>query len=99
MIVEAKSDNLITLEAFEEMRQFEDLLYSITEFTDTKLDPLNNLHRTGKGKLFSFNDICYKFELVTDKGIIKRCYNSEMPLDFVYEKRSNKYILDHYASD
>ena len=40
------------------MKQFKDLLYSITEFTDTKLNPLNSLVRSSEGKLFSFADIC-----------------------------------------
>ena len=40
------------------MKQFEDLLYSITEYTDTRLDPLRNVQRSSQGKLFSFEDIC-----------------------------------------
>ena len=81
------------------MLQFEQLLYSITEYSDTKLDKLNSLYREGKGKIFSFADICEQIELGTATGDIKRCFNSEMPLDFVYEKGPNKYMLDLYDSD
>ena len=54
------------------MRQFEDLLYSITEYTDTKLDSLNSLERSSEGKLFSFDDICQQIELGTASGTVKR---------------------------
>ena len=38
VIVEAVGDTLLTLPAFEEMIQFEKILYSISEFSDTKLN-------------------------------------------------------------
>ena len=49
LIVESKGDTLITKETFAEMIQFEELLYSITEFSDTKRDRLGDIIREGKG--------------------------------------------------
>lgn len=54
------------------MLQFDSLLHSITEYSDTKLDPLSNLIRSGSGDLFGFKDICQEIELVTDAGIVKK---------------------------
>ena len=65
MIVEAQGDTLITTEVFEEMRQFEQLLYSVEEYSDTGLDALNRLVRKGNGKIFGFKDICMQAELQT----------------------------------
>ena len=58
LIVESKGDTLITKETFAEMIQFEELLFSITEFSDTKRDRLGDIIREGKGTQFSFADIC-----------------------------------------
>ena len=58
LIVEAKGDNLFTSEVFEEMRQFEQLLYSVEEYSDTKLSKYNTVYRDGKGIVFSFSDVC-----------------------------------------
>eukprot|EP00354_Favella_ehrenbergii_P011301 CAMPEP_0170457740 /NCGR_PEP_ID=MMETSP0123-20130129/4928_1 /TAXON_ID=182087 /ORGANISM="Favella ehrenbergii, Strain Fehren 1" /LENGTH=117 /DNA_ID=CAMNT_0010721627 /DNA_START=53 /DNA_END=406 /DNA_ORIENTATION=- len=65
LMVEAtdRTDSLITTAAFEEMRQFEQLLYSVEEYSDTGLDALNRLVRKGKGKIFGFADICMQAEL------------------------------------
>ena len=39
LIVEAKAPfHLLTVDAFEEMLEFEDILYETSEFTDTQLD-------------------------------------------------------------
>ena len=54
------------------MKQFEDLLYSITEFDDTSLDNLNNIDRKREGKLFTFEDVCQQIELGTKTGTVKR---------------------------
>ena len=35
----------------------------------------------------------------TSGTIVKRCMNSHMPLDFIYEKSSNSYRLDLYDTD
>lgn len=45
VIVEAIGDNLLTIEAFDEMIQFEKILYSVTEFSDTKLNNLAQIER------------------------------------------------------
>lgn len=63
-------------DCFEEMMQFEEILFSITEFSDTKLNSLNELHREGKGTVFSFADICQQFELGTSLGTTKRCLST-----------------------
>ena len=43
IIVVAEDDTLLTRETFNEMIQFENILYSITEYADTKLDALNDI--------------------------------------------------------
>ena len=63
LMVEARGKTLISTEAFEEMRQFEQLLYSVEEYSDTDLDALNRLVRKGGGKIFGFADICMQAEL------------------------------------
>lgn len=50
------------------MRQFEQLLYSVEEYSDTGLDALNRLVRKGNGKIFGFKDICMQAELQTAQG-------------------------------
>ena len=40
------------------MVQFENILYSITEYADTRLDALNEIDRAGQGAMFTFADIC-----------------------------------------
>ena len=46
--------------------------------------------------MFTFADICKQKELSVFDGdlTIKRCVTSQMPLDFVYEKRPNGYMLN-----
>ena len=40
------------------MEQFEQILYSITEYSDTKLDVFSDIDRQGSGEIFKFSDIC-----------------------------------------
>jgi hypothetical protein len=42
--------------------QFEDILYSISEYSDTYLDSVNVIQRDGDGYLFKFSDICKQNE-------------------------------------
>ncbi len=59
VIAVAKGDNLLTLEAFKEMVEFEKVLFSITELDDTTYDEDKKEEvRPGKGKPVSFIDIC-----------------------------------------
>ncbi len=58
LIVKANGDNLFTSDVFEEMRQFEQLLYSVEEYSDTKLSKYNTVSREGEGLVFSFSDVC-----------------------------------------
>ena len=59
LIVEAKdSDNLVTVQAFKEMMQFEEILYATTEFTDTYIDGFGITDRQASGDIFTFEDIC-----------------------------------------
>ena len=48
----------MTRETFKEMIQFENILYSITEFADTRINALNAIQREGEGRMFTFADIC-----------------------------------------
>lgn len=85
LIIESKGDSLITLEIFKELEEFEDLLYSIEEYSGTYLDPLNNIQRKTDSKPFKFTDICKEFEFQSEAGLVKRCVTSDKPLDFIYE--------------
>ena len=49
-------------ETFDELIQFEDILYSISEYSDTYLDSVNVIQRDGDGYLFKFSDICKQNE-------------------------------------
>ena len=46
--------------------------------------------------MFGFSDICKQIELSVYDGDkkFKRCVTSQMPLDFVYEKVPDGYLLD-----
>lgn len=82
------------------MRQFEQLLFSIEEFSDTSFNSMNQLQRRGEGFKFGFKDVCAQAELTKSNGrTFKKCVNSAMPLDFIYEKGSNSYRLDVYDTD
>lgn len=59
-------------EIFKELVEFEDLLYSVEEFSGTYLDPLNNIQRNTASKPFKFSDICKEFEFQTEAGTVKR---------------------------
>lgn len=43
LIVESKGDTLLTVETFAEMKQFEDLLYQVEEYSDTYVDSANKI--------------------------------------------------------
>ena len=58
VIVEAKGDTLLTKEVFSEMIEFEEILYSVSEFSDTGLDAYGSIERKAEGKLFKFSDVC-----------------------------------------
>ena len=45
VIVEATGDNLITRDAFSEMIEFEEILNSVTELSDTRLNSLGSIVR------------------------------------------------------
>lgn len=59
-------------EIFKELEEFEDLLYSIEEYSGTYLDPLNNIQRKTDSKPFKFTDICKEFEFQSEAGLVKR---------------------------
>ena len=52
------------------MIQFEEILYSIAEFSDTHIDGFGSTHRPAEGSLFSFEDICQQIEHQTESGEI-----------------------------
>ena len=60
LIVEAKEESLITVQAFEEMIQFEQILYQVAEFSTTHIDGLGDVYRTGEGDVFTFEEICHQ---------------------------------------
>ena len=82
------------------MIQFEEILYSVSEFSDTKLNNYNEIEREQAGKLFKFSDICPQVTFTADdKAPFTKCYTEQMPLDFIYEVDSNSYRLDLYDTD
>ena len=67
VIVEAKGDTLLTQQVFKEMIEFEEILYSVSEFSDTKIDAYGGIERKAEGKLFKFADVCPQVTL-SDTG-------------------------------
>ncbi len=96
VIAVAKGDNLLTLEAFKEMVEFEKVLFSITELDDTDYDEDKKEEvRPGKGNPVSFIDICdsqtYDDPRVKDGKIVK-CNSRGQPIDYFYDLTKT----DHY---
>ena len=58
LIVEAKGDTLITKDIFAEMMQFEEIIYQVSEFSDTRMNTFNEIVRPKNGRYFTFKDIC-----------------------------------------
>ena len=58
VIFEANDDNILTVKAFEEMQKFEQLVYEVTEYSDTYVNDLQQIQRPEQGELFSFADVC-----------------------------------------
>ena len=101
VIVEAVDDNLLTTAAFNEIMEFEKILYQVSEFSDTKLNNFNEIERDSKGKLFKFADICPVVVLtnpVTEETF-EKCVTDDMPLDFIYDFNTNSYRMDKYDTD
>lgn len=47
------------------MIQFEKILYSVSEFSDTKLNNFKEIERKAEGQLFKFTDVCPQVSLKT----------------------------------
>jgi len=45
-------------QVLEEMVQLEEMIYGITEFSDTTLDSTNKIIRDKKGRVVEFEDLC-----------------------------------------
>ena len=54
VIAEAKSDNLLTIDAFNEMLELESALMAIEERDDATEDSDRKIIRPGKGKIMKF---------------------------------------------
>ncbi len=102
VIAVAKGDNLLTLEAFKEMVEFEKVLFSITELDDATYDEDKKEEvRPGKGKPVSFIDICdsqtYDDPQVKG-GTIVKCNSRGQPIDYFYDlTKTNHYDLSGYT--
>ena len=44
------------------MKQFEDLMYSVSDWKDTTVDATNNIVRDKKGAVYNYEDICYEVD-------------------------------------
>lgn len=64
IIWEIKGDatNILNVEALKEMKQFEDLMYSVSDWKDTTVDATNNIVRDKKGAVYNYEDICYEVD-------------------------------------
>ena len=58
VIAEATSDNLLTIDAFNEMLEFNRVIESIEERSDATIDKDNNIVRANLGRVVKFSDIC-----------------------------------------
>ena len=50
------------------MIQFEEILHSVTEYSDTEFSTLYNIVRPSEGEILRFQDICQKNELRTTES-------------------------------
>ena len=79
VIAEAKaSDNLLTIDAFNEMLEFETAMHAIEERNDATTDSDNKVIRPGKGTVLKFKDICKQLKFTDPSGgaEISKCYNT-----------------------
>ena len=58
LIAESKSDNLLTIDAFNEMLEFNTAIEAIEERSDATTDEDKKIIRPGKGTPLKFKDIC-----------------------------------------
>ena len=58
LIAESKSDNLLTIDAFNEMLELERALEAIEERDDATEESDRTVIRPGKGKIMKLKDIC-----------------------------------------
>lgn len=54
------------------MQQFEEMLFSVEEFADTRLSTFNEIKREEKGRKFRFSDVCQAIVLHSDAGPIQK---------------------------
>ena len=78
LIAESKSDNLLTIDAFNEMLEFETALMAIEERDDSTEDSSRKIIRPGKGKIMKFKDICKQLQFTDPSGgaRISKCWNT-----------------------
>ena len=59
IIVDSKGDNLLTIDAFKEMLDYQEMLFGIEEFRKTTMnEDTNEAERPSEGVKVSFKDIC-----------------------------------------
>ena len=85
VIFQARKDTLLTLGAFEEMLEYENVLYSISH-----TDPVSGVE-------YTINSVCHMYTANANGG--SECGGSAKPLDFIYDAGLGKYDLAKYSSD
>jgi hypothetical protein len=92
LMVEATGDNVLTRESLETVREFEELMGTIWEYSDTTLDATNKIVRPGKGTKIYWKDICryteHTFGTGTATETVQQCDNFGL-LQFVYTKQAD----------
>lgn len=92
------------------MIAYEEILMQIKIYDDAYIDDNNEFFEGGEGKLISYKDFCQQFNY-TEEGDQKRigptdpvdlgpkCFTTQKPLDFVYEKYNDTYNMTSYRDD
>ena len=95
------SDNLLTLDAFREMIDYQKMLYEISEFKETTMDDdTREPVRPKEGEKVTFVDFCRMIPLTTkDNTIVRKCFNSGQPIEYIYELATNSYPLEKYSTN
>ena len=101
IIVDSKGDNLLTIDAFKEMLDYQEMLFGIEEFRKTTMnEDTNEAERPSEGVKVSFKDICRSQSLETNTGLpVDKCFNTGSPLEFIYELDTNSYAIEDYKTD
>lgn len=92
------------------MIDFETIMYNVSIYDDALVDEDNKIQPGGAGKLINLRDICQQYNLTEEEDQEKigptepvvlgpKCFTTQKPLDFIYEKYNDTYNLSRYEDD